>query len=276
MEGVIANFRMARHHQKGNHIVITIKGYDKEKAKGLIGKKVEWTTPSGKVIKGKISAVHGNKGAVRALFEKGLPGQSIGQEVKIEPPKPKVYAAPTPPPFPRPAYSPRYETGYKNKEEEERADIYKAHDAEMAIFLEALGKRQKAATRDLRRKKKKKTAETRGAKQRQPTSGFGLSRYQPRSNKSGAYSGPGYSASANPKKSRNRTGSDSSWRGVPQPKKMKLKPIKARRWSQRLRFLVIGKKWPYAEEIWGTGMSQKYVTKWAFELAARSVRRARK
>jgi large subunit ribosomal protein L35Ae len=37
-----------------------------------------------KVITGKVSAAHGNSGAVRALFEKGLPGQAIGKHVRIE------------------------------------------------------------------------------------------------------------------------------------------------------------------------------------------------
>ena len=38
----------------------------------------------GHPIKGKISASHGNKGIVRAIFEKGLPGQAITMAVKIE------------------------------------------------------------------------------------------------------------------------------------------------------------------------------------------------
>jgi ribosomal protein L35AE/L33A len=36
-----------------------------------------------KKISGKISAVHGNKGAVRAIFESGLPGQAVGGTVVI-------------------------------------------------------------------------------------------------------------------------------------------------------------------------------------------------
>jgi len=51
----------------------------------MVGKTVTWTSPSGKKISGKISAVHGGKGVVRILFiDKGLPGQSIGQKVDIE------------------------------------------------------------------------------------------------------------------------------------------------------------------------------------------------
>ncbi len=85
MEGVIVNFRSARHHQKGNHMVIKISGIsDKEKAAELVGKKVTWTSPAGKELKGEIKAVHGNSGAVRAIFATGMPGQSVGSKVKIE------------------------------------------------------------------------------------------------------------------------------------------------------------------------------------------------
>ena len=56
-----------------------------EDAESVIGKTVTWTSPAGKEIKGKISALHGRKGAVRAIFsDSGLPGQSLGQKIKIE------------------------------------------------------------------------------------------------------------------------------------------------------------------------------------------------
>jgi len=84
MEGVIVNFRQGSHHQTDNQMVIIVKDVSKEKAKSLIGKTVVWTSPAGKEIKGKISALHGNKGAVRAIFEKGMPGQSIGSKIRIE------------------------------------------------------------------------------------------------------------------------------------------------------------------------------------------------
>ena len=85
MEGIIANFRSARHHQYDNHMIIKVKDYsDKEKANELVGKSVVWTSPAGKEIKGKISSVHGNSGAVRAIFDTGMPGQAVGTKVKIE------------------------------------------------------------------------------------------------------------------------------------------------------------------------------------------------
>lgn len=87
MEGVIVGFRGSRRKRIGNQMVIQIEGVDsKEKAKKLVGKIVSWLAPGKKktTIKGKISAAHGNSGCVRALFERGLPGQSLGEKVKIE------------------------------------------------------------------------------------------------------------------------------------------------------------------------------------------------
>lgn len=56
---------------------------NREEAKKLIGKIVEWKSPSGKIIHGKISDAHGNKGLLRAIFEKGLPGQAITNEIEL-------------------------------------------------------------------------------------------------------------------------------------------------------------------------------------------------
>ena len=85
MEGIIVNFRSARHHQYPNQMIIKVEGYDdKEKAKELVGKAVTWTSPAGKELNGKVAAVHGNSGAVRSIFESGMPGQAVGTKVKIE------------------------------------------------------------------------------------------------------------------------------------------------------------------------------------------------
>jgi len=84
MEGTISNFRRGRHIQTTNQMVILVKGIDKkEKATELVGKTATWKSPAGKEIKGKVSAAHGNKGALRVLFETGMPGQAIGDKVNI-------------------------------------------------------------------------------------------------------------------------------------------------------------------------------------------------
>jgi len=68
-------------------MVVILPGVDKrDKAQSYIGKTAVWTAPGKNKtqIKGKISSTHGNKGALRVVFERGLPGQSLGSEVKIE------------------------------------------------------------------------------------------------------------------------------------------------------------------------------------------------
>ncbi len=85
MEGVIVNFRGSRRVKKGNHMIIQVKGIDsKEKASKLVGKKVVWKTSAGKAMHGKIASAHGNSGALRIIFETGMPGQSIGAKILID------------------------------------------------------------------------------------------------------------------------------------------------------------------------------------------------
>jgi len=86
MEGVIVHFRGSYKRKKGNQVILIVPGVaSREKANDLVGKTVVWKTPgkTPKEISEQISSAHGNSGAVRALFEKGLPGQSLGTEVKI-------------------------------------------------------------------------------------------------------------------------------------------------------------------------------------------------
>lgn len=85
MQGIIANFRMGRHTQKPNQMIIKPGGVDsKDKAVELVGKEVVWKSPAGKQIKGRVAKEHGRNGFVRVLFETGMPGQSIGEKVEIK------------------------------------------------------------------------------------------------------------------------------------------------------------------------------------------------
>lgn len=65
-------------------MIVYVRGHDKEKSNALVGKDVVWVNSKGKEIKGKITNLHGNKGNVRVLFERGMPGQSLGSEVEIK------------------------------------------------------------------------------------------------------------------------------------------------------------------------------------------------
>ncbi len=81
----VIQFRRGRHTIHERHFLIEIEGTKSRKdAEKFVGKEVEWKSPSGKIIKGKISSAHGNKGVVRAIFEKGLPGQAVTTNVEIK------------------------------------------------------------------------------------------------------------------------------------------------------------------------------------------------
>jgi large subunit ribosomal protein L35Ae len=86
MEARVIQFRRGRKNYTPRHFLIEIKDMkDRKEAMKLVGRKVVWTS-EGKnqtKIEGKISSAHGNKGVVRAIFEKGLPGQAIGSRVEV-------------------------------------------------------------------------------------------------------------------------------------------------------------------------------------------------
>lgn len=82
--GKVIQFRRGRHVIHERHFLIEINGVsDREQAEKFAGKEIIWKSPAGKTIKGKISAPHGNKGLVRAIFEKGLPGQAVTTKVSV-------------------------------------------------------------------------------------------------------------------------------------------------------------------------------------------------
>ena len=83
MKGIVVQFRRGRHTVQEKHFLLDLGLNSREEAKKLAGKEVSWKSPAGKVIKGKISDAHGNKGLVRAIFEKGLPGQAITTEIEV-------------------------------------------------------------------------------------------------------------------------------------------------------------------------------------------------
>lgn len=84
MEAIVMNYRHGRHHVNQHQMVLKV-GSSLGDAKTVVGKTVQWTSPAGKVLVGKISAPHGRNGNVRAIFaDAGLPGQALGQKVKIE------------------------------------------------------------------------------------------------------------------------------------------------------------------------------------------------
>ena len=84
MKGIIVQFRRGRHTIHERHYLLDLGYASREEAVKAVGKMVSWKSSSGKVINGKVSSAHGNKGLVRAIFEKGLPGQAMTDEVEVK------------------------------------------------------------------------------------------------------------------------------------------------------------------------------------------------
>ncbi len=84
MKGIVVQFRRGRKVIHEKHFLLDLGMKDRAEAKKLAGKEVVWKSPAGKEIKGKISDAHGNKGLVRAIFERGLPGQAVTTEIEVK------------------------------------------------------------------------------------------------------------------------------------------------------------------------------------------------
>ncbi|MFC1648833.1 50S ribosomal protein L35ae [Nanoarchaeota archaeon] len=84
MQGRISSFRRGVHHTYSNQMIVIAEGIDKkEAAEKLVGKKVVYNTGKRDIL-GEVRSAHGNHGALRVLFESGMPGQALGAEVKID------------------------------------------------------------------------------------------------------------------------------------------------------------------------------------------------
>lgn len=84
MKGIVVQFRRSRHRIHERHYLLDLGFTSREEAKEAVGKQVTWKSTAGKVIHGKISDAHGNKGLVRAIFETGLPGQAVTTDVEVK------------------------------------------------------------------------------------------------------------------------------------------------------------------------------------------------
>lgn len=84
MTAKIIQFRRGLRRIHERHFIIDVGAKSRQEATKFVGKEVKWKSPAGKEIKGKISSAHGNKGLVRAIFEKGLPGQARNNNVEVK------------------------------------------------------------------------------------------------------------------------------------------------------------------------------------------------
>lgn len=85
-EGYIVNYRQSKKIIHPRFSILQFPEIDTRKDAGrlLLGHTVAWVSEAGKVLKGKITRVHGKNGAVCAHFKNGgLPGQAFGSKIKI-------------------------------------------------------------------------------------------------------------------------------------------------------------------------------------------------
>ena len=83
MDAIISSFCRNKHTCSPNQMVVLVDSLkSRADASKLVGKKVLFNTGKKDMV-GKIASPHGNKGALRVIFESGMPGQSLGKKVKI-------------------------------------------------------------------------------------------------------------------------------------------------------------------------------------------------
>mgnify|MGYP002397250754 CR=1 FL=1 len=83
VQGLIVSCRRGPKTQKSKEYLLSFPGIESvSEAARLVGRRVAW--PIGKhEARGKIVALHGKNGLVRARFRKGVPGQALGTPVEI-------------------------------------------------------------------------------------------------------------------------------------------------------------------------------------------------
>jgi len=82
-QGVIVSCRRGPKTQKPKEYLLRFPGIESVSgAARLVGRKVVWPVGKHKAT-GKIVALHGKNGLVRARFRKGVPGQALGSLVEI-------------------------------------------------------------------------------------------------------------------------------------------------------------------------------------------------
>lgn len=81
--GRITNYRIGIRTQSSRECLVQFAGVDSAAQTGpLMGQKVVWKGENKNLI-GKIVGFHGNNGAVRVKFKRGVPGQALGTPVEL-------------------------------------------------------------------------------------------------------------------------------------------------------------------------------------------------
>jgi len=83
LRGFIISYRRGPKTQKPKECLLKFPHITSpSEASSLIGRRVAWPVGDRKCI-GKIIALHGRRGIVRARFRKGVPGEALGSPVEI-------------------------------------------------------------------------------------------------------------------------------------------------------------------------------------------------
>ena len=83
LTGIIISYRRGPRTQNPKECLLRFHGVGSVGEAGrLIGRKVAWPVKKRK-CRGKIVALHGRKGLVRARFQKGVSGQALGSFIEI-------------------------------------------------------------------------------------------------------------------------------------------------------------------------------------------------
>ena len=87
LRGRVLSIRRGLNRQYQNEAILEVEGIKgRSEACSLIGCKVRWVSPKGKVFTGSVLGPHGDGGAVVARFKRALPGHVLGSVVEIEKP----------------------------------------------------------------------------------------------------------------------------------------------------------------------------------------------
>jgi large subunit ribosomal protein L35Ae len=83
VQGMIINYRVGPRTQRNKECIIQFAHINSvSEASRLIGRKIAWKSGKNTII-GKIVALHGRKGLVRARFRKGVSGQALATAVEL-------------------------------------------------------------------------------------------------------------------------------------------------------------------------------------------------
>ena len=81
--GIIVNYRIGPRTQRSKECILKFTNVrSSSEGARLIGRKITCSVGELK-IRGKIVALHGRRGLVRARFRKGVPGEALGTRVQI-------------------------------------------------------------------------------------------------------------------------------------------------------------------------------------------------